>query len=102
MIKPLYSVPETGNYWFITYHNHYIKELGMNSLIYNLCLLWSNTPNYFGIVGFQTDDTLFLANTTFADTEQQHLEKAYFLAKECEQLIVKQSLKFNRYIIQFS
>jgi len=72
----------------------------MNLLIYNSCLLWSNTLNYFGIVGLQIDNTLFLANTTFADAEQQHLEKAHFLAKKHKQLTVKQSLKFNGYIIQ--
>ena len=86
VIKPLYGVPEAGNHWFTTYHNHHIKELGMNSSTYDLCLLWSNSPNYFGIVGLQTDDTLFLANTTFADAEQRQLEKAHFLAKEREQL----------------
>ena len=35
VIKPLYSVPEVGNYWLITYYNYYIKELDMNLLIYN-------------------------------------------------------------------
>jgi hypothetical protein len=102
VIKPLYGVPEAGNHWFTTYHNHHIKELGMNSSTYDPCLLWSNSPNYFGIVGLQTDDTLFLANTTFADAEQRQLEKAHFLAKEREQLTVEQSLKFNGCIIQLS
>jgi len=33
------------------------------------------------------------------DTEQQYLEKAYFFAKEREQLTIKQLLKFNGCII---
>ena len=27
VIKPLYGVPEAGNHWFNTYHQHYIKKL---------------------------------------------------------------------------
>lgn len=72
----------------------------MNQSTYNPCLLWRNNPGYFGIVGLQTDDTLFLANIDFATTEQGNLEKAQFLAKECEQLTIEQLLKFNDCIIQ--
>jgi hypothetical protein len=39
VIKPLYSIPKAGNYWFIIYYNYYIKELNINLLIYNPCLL---------------------------------------------------------------
>ena len=27
VIKPLYRIPEAGNYWFNIYHIHHIKEL---------------------------------------------------------------------------
>jgi hypothetical protein len=30
VVRPLYSIPEAGNYWFKTYYNHYIKELNMS------------------------------------------------------------------------
>jgi hypothetical protein len=60
--------------------------------------LYSNKP--FGIVGLQTDDTLFLADKTFADAEEDKLYKAKFMAKERERLTVAAPLKFNRAIIQ--
>ena len=102
VVKPLYGVPEAGNHWFTTYHAHHTKELKMNQSTYDPCLLWSNTRDYFGIVGLQTDDTLFLADKAFATAEQEHLEKAHFLAKEREQLTTNQPIKFNGCVIQLS
>jgi hypothetical protein len=59
--------------------------------------LYSNKP--FGIVGLQTDDTLFLADKAFADTKENKLYKAKFMAKEQERLTVVAPLKFNGAII---
>jgi hypothetical protein len=59
--------------------------------------LYSNKP--FGIVGLQTDDTLFLVDRTFADTEENKLYKAKFMAKKQEKLITATPLKFNGAII---
>jgi hypothetical protein len=73
----------------------------MNQSTYDPCLLYSNTPkdSYFGIVGLQTNDTLFLANDEFAATEQNELYKAQFMAKEREQLSIDKPIKFNGGII---
>jgi hypothetical protein len=84
-------VPEAGNHWFNTYHQHHIKELQMTQSTYDPCLLYTSI-NGFGIVGLQTDDTLFLANSEFATTEKTKLK---FLAKEREQLSIQNSIKFN-------
>jgi hypothetical protein len=43
---------------------------------------------------------LFLANKTFADTEENKLHKAKFIAKERERLTATTPLKFNGAIIQ--
>jgi hypothetical protein len=51
-------------------------------------------------VGLQTDDTLFLADETFAEAEQNELHKAKFTAKEREQLTVDTPLRFNGGLIQ--
>jgi hypothetical protein len=59
--------------------------------------LYSN--KLFSIVGLQTDNTLFLADKTFADTEENKLHKAKFMAKEQERLTAATPLKFNRAII---
>jgi hypothetical protein len=54
----------------------------------------------FGIVGLQTNNTLFLADKTFADTKKNKLYKAKFMAKEQERLTAATPLKFNGAIIQ--
>ena len=40
----------------------------MSQSTYDPCWLYSNDP--FGIVGLQTDDTLFTADASFADLEE--------------------------------
>jgi hypothetical protein len=42
---------------------------------------------------------LFLVDKTFANTEENELNKAKFIAKERERLTVATPLKFNRAII---
>ena len=51
IVRPLYSIPEAGNYWFKTYHNHYIKELNISQSTYNPYLLYFNNSTNFRIVG---------------------------------------------------
>src|SRR5256885_2196697 len=67
----------------------------MDQSTYNPCLLYTN-HNGFGIVGLQTDDTLFLANKTFAKSKKRKLQEANFLAKEREELTQTTPIKFNR------
>ena len=100
VVKPLYGVPEAGNHWFKTYHTHHVEQLGMTQSTYDPCLLYSARPKPFGVVGLQTDDTLFLADDEFARQEALQLQKAGFLAKEREKLTATNSLKFNDGVIQ--
>ena len=79
-MKPLYGVLEAGNHWFRTYHQHHVRKLQMNQSTYDPCLLYTST-NGFGVVGLQTDDTLFLADADFASSEETELQKAKFLVK---------------------
>lgn len=99
IVKPLYGIPEAGNHWFNTYHNHHINLLSMNQSTYDPCLLFT-TSNGFGVVGLQTDDTLILADKTFAHSESINLHKAEFLAKDREQLTDTTPLKFNGFQIK--
>ena len=71
VVKPFYGVPEAGNHWFKTYHNHHVQELLMNQSTYDPCLLYSNKP--FGVIGIQTDDTLILGDREFIKKEQLQL-----------------------------
>jgi hypothetical protein len=59
--------------------------------------LYNNKP--FGIVGLQTNNTLFLIDKTFANIEKNELYKAKFIAKEQERLTIATPLKFNKAII---
>jgi hypothetical protein len=101
VLKPLYSVPEARNHWFKTYYSHYVQQLYINQLIYNLYLLYNNVSrdSYFNIVGLQTNNTLFFANNKFTATEQNKLYKAQFIAKEHKQLSIDKLIKFNNSII---
>ncbi|KAI0996027.1 hypothetical protein K3495_g12153, partial [Podosphaera aphanis] len=74
----------------------------MNESAFDPCLLWCHKLNSFGIVGLQTDDTLFLANESFASDEELHLNKAKFLAKSRETLTAQNPLKFNGCSISFT
>jgi len=87
-------VPEAGNHWFKTYHQHYVHKLKIEQSTYDPCLLYTPS-NGLGIIGLQTDDTLFLADQTFADTEETELREAKFLAKPREQLTEQTPVKFN-------
>ncbi len=66
---------------------------------YNLCLLYisSITLNQFdmSIVSMQTDDTLILADQSFAIVEDEAIISAKIMIKAREQSISDNSLKFN-------
>ncbi len=66
----------------------------MKESTYNPCLLYTYKDG-FGVVSLQTDNTLFLGDQNFAKAEETELKKANFLAKEQEQLIVENLIKFN-------
>ena len=66
----------------------------MTESTYDSCLLYTN-KNGFGIVGFQTDDTLFLADDRFAILEAIYLKKTKLLAKDREKLTRLAPIKFN-------
>ena len=70
----------------------------MTQSTYDTCLLYSKKP--FGVVGLQTDDTLFLADDDFAEREALQLQEARFLAKEWEKLSTTNNLKLNGGIVQ--
>ncbi len=80
VVKPLYGVPEAGNHWFATYHNYHINDLSMTESTYDPCLLYRCEP--YGIVGLQTDDTLMLANNTFAAIEEEAIKTAKLMTKQ--------------------
>lgn len=80
VVKPLYGVPEAGNHWFVTYYNYHINDFSMTESTYKPCLLYRCKP--FGLVGPQTDDTLILANDTFATAKEEAIKTPKFMTKK--------------------
>ncbi|EED13482.1 hypothetical protein TSTA_097380 [Talaromyces stipitatus ATCC 10500] len=63
---------------------------------YNLCLLHCiDQSQGFGIIDMQTDDTLILADNTFANYEENEIKQANILCKPREKLTPSNPLKFN-------
>ena len=95
IMKPLYGIPEAGTHWFGTYHRHHCNKLSMVQSTYDPCLLYTEKDKLFGIVGLQTDDTLFVGNEAFAELEEKELSKAQIIAKPIEVLSPDNMLLFN-------
>ncbi|KAL3713544.1 hypothetical protein TMatcc_002247 [Talaromyces marneffei ATCC 18224] len=100
VVRPLYGIPEAGNHWFRTYHNHHTENLNMDVSTYDPCLLHcSDSKQGFGIIGIQTDDTLIVANDTFAAREEEEIRRAKIRCKPREQLTTDNPLKFNGAVV---
>lgn len=69
---------------------------------YDPCLLYCSNPSTgYKLVGMQTDDTLILADQTFAAREEQGIQAANIMCKPREQLTLSNPLKFNGSLISF-
>lgn len=80
IVKPFYDVSEAGNYLFATYYNYHINIFIMFESTYNPYLFHRFEP--FSIVELQTNDTLILANNSFAHKEDKAIKTAKFITKE--------------------
>ena len=100
VVKPLYGVPEAGNHWFATYHNYYINNFSMTESTYDPCLLQKCEPS--GIIGLHTDETVMLANNTFAAMEEEAIKTAKFMTKKQACFSSQMSIKFNGTWIQLA
>lgn len=92
VVKPFYGISKVGNYWFAIYYNYHINSFALSKLIYNPCLLHRYKP--FDIVELQTDDTLMLANKTFAAIEKKTIKIIKFMTKKQACLLFQISIKF--------
>jgi hypothetical protein len=97
--KPLYGIPEAGTHWWATYYKHHKEKLFMVTSSYDPCLLITTKKGVFGVVGMQTDDTLFLASEEFATLEDNELQKAHLTAKPRDELSTESNLIFNGCIV---
>ena len=95
VVKPLYGIAEAGTHWWSTYSKHHKNKLQIETSTYDACLLITASPDRFGIVGMQTDDTLGISDLSFAELEEKELAKAGFTAKPKETLSIDAPLQFN-------
>ncbi len=95
VIKSLYDVSKADNHWFKTYHDHHIDKLDMIQFTYDSCLLYIIDRICIEIVSMQTNDTLILADQSFAVVEKEAVHSAKIMTKTREQLTLENSLKFN-------
>jgi len=66
IILSLYGILELRNHWFNMYHKYYVKNLQMETFMYDLCLLITFINNLeIGIIRMQIDDTLILGDIKF-------------------------------------
>ncbi|KAI0997706.1 hypothetical protein K3495_g10483 [Podosphaera aphanis] len=103
--RPLYGIPEAGTQWRATYNKHHRENLRMVSSTYDPCLLYTTSSvssSAFGLVGMQTDDTLILCYTEFAEREEFELGKANIPAKPREIISHSKPSAFNECILSLS
>ena len=98
--KPLYGLPEAGTHWWATYYKHHQDKLHMTTSSYDPCLLITTSKDTFGVVGMQTDDTLFLGSEQFAALEEEELVKAKLTAKPRDELTSESPLIFNGCVLE--
>jgi biopolymer transport protein ExbD len=68
---------------------------------YDPCLLITTEKEkeIFGVIGIQTDNTLFLGSEEFTIHEENELQKANFSAKPRNKLSLTSDLIFNRCVL---
>jgi len=93
VVKPLYGIAEAGTHWWSTYTTHHKEVLKMEQSTFDPCLLISRPDaEGFGIVGMQTDDTLMLADSKFAQHEDKSMK---FKSKARQALDIDKPITFN-------
>jgi hypothetical protein len=102
VVKPLYSIPEASNYWFLMYHKLHTNNLGMKTSTFNPCLLFQRSHKGVidGIIGMQTDDTLMTCNETFARNKESTIKNAQIMSKARQILTTETPLIFNSVVVK--
>ncbi|KAI1798510.1 putative transposase [Daldinia bambusicola] len=89
------TIMTAGIHWWATYFKHHRERLSMTTSTYDPCLLVTTTPERFGLVAMQTDDTLGVSDKIFDKLEDEELREAGFLAKPKTYLTEEENLIFN-------
>ena len=82
VIKLLYGLAKTQNYWFTTYLDHHKEKLGIEMSPHDsYFLITKGGGENFGIPGLQMDNTFNIGMEAFMNKEEIEIMKAEFKAK---------------------
>lgn len=87
LLKPLYGLSESGDYWGRTFRNHMTKELGMKNCITDTALFYkSSEAGLAGLCTTYVDDALYAGNKTFEETTKKTEQKFKCKKREYDNL----------------
>lgn len=80
VVKPLYGLPESGLYWFETYHQNHTDNTEMKHAVVDMCFLFRKdslleNSKIRGEICLQTDDTLNLGTAAFTKIKEKQSQK---------------------------
>lgn len=76
LLKPLYGLAESGDYWVSTNATHHAADLGMEPSIGDLSLYFKRSEgSLIGILGIVVDDTLQCGTEEFWEVTSQTLNR---------------------------
>ena len=76
LIKPLYGLPDAGDYWDRTMADHLRKDLNMVPTYHDIALHFLHGEKELqGLVGVYVDDSLICGNKNFMDITEKTLDK---------------------------
>ena len=99
VLKLLYRISKAKTYQQAIYYKYYKEKLFIIIFTYNVYFLIIIKKEAFGFVGIQTDNTLILVLKEFLALKDNKFNKAKFLIKLKEALVLETLLIFNGYIL---
>ena len=76
LIKPLYGLPDAGDYWDRTMADHLRKDINMVPTYHDIALYFLHGKKELkGLVGVYVDDSLICGNKNFMDITEKTVDK---------------------------
>ena len=76
LLKPLYGLADSGDYWDNTFDHHLLKDLNLKAAKHDLSLYFKNTKGKLdGVIGTYVDDSLIVGTPAFEKESQLTLKK---------------------------
>ena len=99
IMKLLYKILETKNYWYAIYHQYHLKKLNITKSTYDSCFF--HNYKFFVVIDFQIEVIFILTSDNFAIVKNEIIKIAKFITKKQNCFIIFSSIKFNEIMINF-